>query len=402
MNYRSLIFCLLSAVFIMSSGCAIESLHADDNDVIESLVIASSPMEEDTPDVVVPTPTPAPQPQEYRASLFMTGDALIHGSIWLDSMTSSGYDFSDKVERIAQVASKYDLRYYNQETIIGGDERGPSGYPQFNTPSQWGDAMYDAGFNLVSTATNHCLDQGASGIENSLRYWAGKEGVVTAGTYLTKEDQEAIVVHEINGITYAFFSWTYGMNGLSAPIDRPYMVNCYAGREQEMLDQVAKADKMCDVVIIAMHWGTEYSMSVNDEQHDLARKLSDAGADIIIGNHPHVIEPMEWINGKTICFYAMGNMISAQSGEENLVAVMAGLDIVKTVTGEVIDVKIENVRADLLWTTYRRISSDLVDNVKVYPFNELTDDILWNHEEIYKKYLAILQSLDDSIAIGGV
>lgn len=364
--------------------------------------------EEKTPEPTAeatPEPTPEPEPEEkvYTLSLFATGDSLIHGSIWRDADTGNGYDFSGQLELVGQMAEPYDLEYYNQETIIGGDDRGPHGYPTFNTPSAYADQMTAYGFNLVSTANNHCLDQGPSGIENSIAYWKGKDNVVTSGTFVSKEDQQDLNIHEMNGITYAFFSWTYGMNGLLAPSDRPWMVNCYDGRVDEMLEQVREADQKADVVIVAMHWGTEYSMGVNSEQKDLAVKLSEAGCDIIIGNHPHVIEPMEWVNDhKTICFYAMGNMICAQWGEENLVGVVAGMDIVKKVKGDEVTVTVENVRADLIWTYYVKVNDSLVKNVKLYPFKDLTDDILPNHEAIYQKYLDVLTSMDDSIPIGGV
>lgn len=350
----------------------------------------------------------AEQPEEvkeevYTASLFATGDALIHGSIWLDAATDNGYDFSNQLEVIGEMAEPYDLAYYNQETIIGGDDRGPHGYPTFNTPSAYADQMVEYGFNIVSTANNHCLDQGPSGIENSINYWKSKENVVNSGTFISEEDQKSLNIHEVNGISYAFFSWTYGMNGLEAPYDRPWMVNCYENRVEEMLEQVRQADQQADVVIVAMHWGTEYYMGANDEQKDLARRLSEAGCDIIIGNHPHVIQPVEWVNDhKTICFYAMGNMISAQWGEENRVGVVAGMNIVKKVKGEEVTVSVEDVRADLIWTSYRKISDAQVDQVKLYRFSDLTDDILPGHDEVYRRYLEVLQSLDDSIPIGGV
>lgn len=366
--------------------------------------------QEETPEITEepeeteePQETPEPETQVYTASLFATGDSLIHGSVWRDAWTGDHYDFSNQLEVIGRLAEPYDIEYYNQETIIGGDDRGPSGYPNFNTPSAYADQMVEYGFNLVSTANNHCLDQGPSGIENSIAYWKSKEGVVNSGTFVSEEDQQSLNIHEINGITYAFFSWTYGMNGLIAPSDRPWMVNCYDGRVEEMLDQVRRADEQADVVIVAMHWGTEYSMDVNDEQRDLAQRLSEAGCDIILGNHPHVIEPVEWVNDhKTICFYAMGNMICAQWDEANLVGVVAGMNIVKTVKGDEVTVTIEDVRADLIWTSYVKVSDQLVANIKLYLFSELTDDILWNHEEIYQKYIDVLTSLDDSIPIGGV
>ena len=363
-----------------------------------------APEESEEPEETeVPEETAEPETQVYTASLFATGDSLIHGSVWRDAWTGDGYDFSNQLEVIGRLAEPYDIEYYNQETIIGGDDRGPSGYPNFNTPSAYADQMVKYGFNLVSTANNHCLDQGPSGIENSIAYWKAQEGVVNSGTFVSEEDQQSLNIHEVNGISYAFFSWTYGMNGLTAPYDRPWMVNCYDGRVDEMLDQVRRADEQADVVIVAMHWGTEYSMGVNDEQRDLAQRLSEAGADIIIGNHPHVIEPVEWVNDhKTICFYAMGNMICAQWDEANLVGVVAGMNIVKTVKGDEVTVTVEDVRADLIWTHYVKVSDQLVADIKLYLFSELTDDILWNHEEIYQKYLDVLTSLDDSIPIGGV
>lgn len=400
---RGLILVLLAMVVVLDGFLAWKwlSMKNDNGESLEEMQTAQNSVSETEPEEIL-MQEEIPEEEVYTASLFATGDALIHGSIWMDAQTSDGYDFSNQLERIGAMAEPYDLEYYNQETIIGGDDRGPHGYPTFNTPSAFGDQMVEYGFNLVSNANNHCLDQGTSGIQNSHDYWQSK-GVVTSGTFVSEEDQQSLNIHEINGITYAFFSWTYGMNGLTAPADRPWMVNCYEGREDEMIDQVAKADQEADVVIVAMHWGTEYSMSVNQQQRDLAMRLSEAGCDIIIGNHPHVIQPMEWINNhKTICFYAMGNMICAQWGEENRVTVVAGMDIVKRVQGDQVTVTVENVRADLLWTYYIKVNDSLVNHVKVYPFNELTDDLLPNHEAVYQKYLEVLQSLDDSIPIGGV
>jgi len=223
-----------------------------------------------------------------------------------------------------------------------------------------------------------------------------------AGTNMNWDEYNDIPIHEINGITYAFMSYTYGLNGLTLPEGEEYAVNIWPGHEEEILEKVRQADQMADVVIMAMHWGTEYSMEVNDEQLTFARQLSDAGADIIVGNHPHVIQPVQWINGnKTICFYAMGNMISAQLDEENLVGVIGAVDIVKTVKGDETTISLENVKADLIWTDYVKYSDELMVDFKVYPFYELTDEILPGYQAIYEKYKAVLLSLDSSIPVGG-
>lgn len=130
---------------------------------------------------------------------------------------SGTYDFTPLLNRVGTIASPYDLEYYNQETILGGDDLGIHGYPQFNGPQAYGDAMVNYGFNLVSPANNHSLDMGVTGVNNSLNYWKSKSGVVTSGAYASEADRQAITIHEVNGIKYAFFSWTYGMNGLQPP-----------------------------------------------------------------------------------------------------------------------------------------------------------------------------------------
>ena len=152
-----------------------------------------------------------------KASLLMVGDALIHSTLYQDAKTNDGYDFKPMLERIKPIASKYDLEYYNQETILGGEELGLSNYPRFNSPYEVGDAFIDAGFNLVSIATNHTMDKGEQGVLNSLAYWNKQKNILTAGSYSSFEDRDRKAIKEINGIKYAFFSYTTWTNGLSTP-----------------------------------------------------------------------------------------------------------------------------------------------------------------------------------------
>lgn len=336
------------------------------------------------------------EPEVYTAKLFVTGDMLVHGTVWMDADQHDGtYDFSPHVENIGRLSEGYDLKFYNQETILGGTELGLHGYPTFNSPQEAGKAMVDLGFNLVSTSTNHTLDYGVQGVTNSYNFWHAQDNVVMEGSYLDFDTQKEIRVHEINGITYTFLSWTYGCNGLLPPSGMEYLVNIYTGHEDELLEQIRQANEISDVVIVAMHWGTEYSMGVNDEQYRLAREMVDAGADIIIGNHPHVIEPAEWI-GDSFCFYAMGNMLSAQIDEPNLIGMVGGLTITKTVDGDNVDVKLSDACLDLTFNYY-----DVgYKNFKVIPFCEIDDAHLPNHEAMYQKYLDVALSLDDSIKVG--
>lgn len=345
------------------------------------------------------TPTPTPEPVVTNASLFMVGDALLHDVIPTAARTSAGtYDFTPLLNRVGTIASPYDLEYYNQETILGGDDLGIHGYPQFNGPQAYGDAMVNYGFNLVSLANNHSLDMGVTGVNNSLNYWKSKSGVVTSGAYASEADQQAITIHEVNGIKYAFFSWTYGMNGLQPPADQPYMIACYDGHEDEMLAQVKAAKAQADVVIVAMHWGTEYVFDATPEQQRLAQELADAGADIIIGNHPHVIGPVQWLNNhKTICFYALGNLVAAQF-DDSRIEMMAALNIEKTTVNGQSTVTIKDVKTDLM---YCYGAADL-SYYETVPFSQMTDDTyVADHAAVYEKYKPYITAMDSTIQVGG-
>ncbi len=345
---------------------------------------------------VISTPTPTAEPVTTSASMFMVGDALLHTTIERDAEVGDGtYQFT-LLDRIGAIAQNYDIRYYNQETILGGDDLGIHGYPTFNGPQSWGDYMTNLGFNLVSTANNHCLDMGTYGLTNSVNYWNQKEGVMMNGTYLSQEDYDAIPVGEMNGIKYAFLSYCHDMNGLQP--EESYYVTCYSGHEQEMLDKIARAKTMADVVIVAIHWGDEYQTTPNDEQTSLAQQIADAGADIIIGNHPHCIEPVQWLNDhKTICFYAMGNIVAAQY-DLSRIEMMAGLTIYKTTYADgTVDIRLDDLKTDLMYCYFDANCY----NFDVIPFTQMEEDHLSNYQGVYEQYKAVVTQMDASISIGG-
>ena len=388
---RAWVWVLLASVILIPAGIV---LYNKLNQPSETVAAEPEPTEE----VIEETPIPR---EEYKAEFFFTGDALIHGTVWMDADQGNGtYDFSGILENIGKLSEGYDLKYYNQETILGGTELGLSGYPTFNSPQEVGDAMVNMGFRLVSTANNHSLDKGLTGINRSCEYWRNQEeayGVHMAGTYDSQEAHDALPVYEINGITYTFLSWTYGCNGLVPPEGYEYIVNVYTDHEEELLDQVRRANEISDVVIVAMHWGTEYYMEANDEQRALAQQLSECGADIIIGNHPHVIQPIEWVNDhKTIVYYAMGNMVSAQIDEPNLVGMVGGVTIEKIVENGETTITISDPRADLIYDYY----DPGYVNFKVTPMKDLDESKVWNAAELYEKYKAKITEYDDSIRIG--
>ncbi len=337
-----------------------------------------------------------PKIEEMNASIVMIGDALIHESIYKDAKTADGYDFKPMLEKIKPIVAPYDLKYYNQETILGGSELGLSNYPRFNSPYEVGDAFLDAGFNLVSLATNHTMDKGEQGVRNSLAYWNTHPEAYTAGSYSSFEDRDRKVIKEINGITYAFFSYTTWTNGLETPSGKEYLNNVYS-------DELAKADiervrNDVDIVIVAMHWGTEYSTSISPKQEEIASYLSSLGVDIIIGAHPHVVEPIDFI-GKTMVIYSLGNFISDQVGIERLTGLMVSVNIHKTVENNITTISLEDPKAQLLYT-YSNISRKR--NFVVYPYSMLNETLLPNYHAYYEKYAQIVCSRSDRITMDGL
>ena len=246
-----------------------------------------------------------------KLSMVMVGDALLHGSVYRDAYKDGKYDFSSQLEFIKPIIKNYDLAFYNQETILGGTELGLSDYPTFNSPWEFGDNMLEAGFNIVNLATNHTMDRGEKAILKSCEYWnPKKKDILFAGSYCSKEDQDEIKIFEKNGIKYTMLSYTYGTNGIKVPEGKEYLVNIYS--DEKAKEDIEKVRDKVDLLLVSMHWGIEYRTEPTEEQKREAKYLSDLGADIIIGTHPHIIEPVTYIDD-TLVIYSLGNFISAQS-----------------------------------------------------------------------------------------
>lgn len=327
-------------------------------------------------------------PKIYEARVFMVGDALIHSNVYEDARGTDGsYDFKPMLEQIKPISIKYDLKYYNQETILGGATLGYSSYPRFNSPTEVGDAFLDAGFNLVSLATNHTMDKGETGVINSVNYWKSKENVVYSGQWTSNEEREESHVYNINGISYAFFSYTTWTNGLETPAGKEYLNNVYS--PEKAAADIAKVKDLVDVIIVAMHWGTEYSLGVSSQQTEIANYLSSLGVNLIIGSHPHVVEPVEYINdGKTFVIYSLGNFISDQIGIERLTGLMMEVTIKKVVdVDDTVTISIESPKAELIYT-YSKYGS----NFKVYPYYRLDNTLLPNYMSYYEYYKGIVSS----------
>ena len=328
-------------------------------------------------------------PHKYSFQLFMVGDALIHSAIYEDAELSDGtYDFKPMLEYIKPISSKYNLSYYNQETILGGADLGYSNYPMFNSPDAVGDAFIDAGFNLVSLATNHTMDMGETGVRYSVNYWSKQNNVIWDGQRISQEDRDKVRIYECNDIKYAFFSYTTWTNGLETPEGKDYLNNVYS--PEKVKNDIEKVKNQVDVIIVAMHWGDEYSTSVSMEQEEIANYLSSLGVQLIIGTHPHVVEPVQYINdGKTLVIYSLGNFISDQVGIERLTGLMMEVTINKVVEKDSIIVTVDNPKAELIYTDS---GYGKKRNFKVYPYSQLNDSILSDYMNYYEKYKKIVSS----------
>lgn len=330
--------------------------------------------------------------KETYASMVMVGDALIHGTVYGTAhryANYNGYDFKPMLEHIKERVKDYDLAYYNQETILGGTELGLSTYPLFNSPYEVGDAFIDAGFNLVSLATNHTIDKGEKGVLNSRNYWNQQADVLAAGSYSSFEERDKVVIKEVNGIKYAFLSYTTYTNGLIVPTGKEYLVNVYD--EDLIKEEITRYRDQVDLLMVAMHWGTEYMTYPTNEQKEISEYLASLGVDLIIGTHPHVIEPIEYIDD-TLVIYSLGNFISSQIGVERLTGLMLSLNIKKKEYHGKTTISFEDIEGTLIYT-------DRNNGYIVYPYDMLTNNILNNYETYYEKYKKVVTAYSDQVTV---
>lgn len=350
----------------------------------------------------------------YKASMIMVGDNLIHSSIYKEANRNAnynGYDFKPMIELIKPIVSRYDIKYYNQETILGGAEIGVSDYPTFNSPYEAGDAMIDAGFNLVSLATNHTIDRGKKAVLNSREYWNKQENVLAVGSYASEEERNEVKIAEVNNIKYTMLNYTYGTNGIPVPTGAEYLVNVwptdlsindpkrdkkYQAYKEQVKQDIEKVKEKVDVVIVAMHWGVEYTNTPTAYEIDAAEFLADQGVNIVIGTHPHVVQPVTWIDD-TLVIYSLGNFISAQTQDMNynkMVGLMTSLEITKTVKNDETIISIGNVSNELIYTYYKSYR-----NFKVIPFSQMNSTYLSNYKNIYERYKKVIQMYDENMYV---
>lgn len=276
--------------------------------------------------------------EDKHISMSVIGDIMCHNSQYTDAYVASSdtYDFSYVFEDIKQYIEPADIAIGNIETTFAGKERGYSNYPTFNSPEQLATNLKDLGIDVLCTANNHSLDKGYSGLTSTLKF-LDDAGISHMGTYDSAESQNEILIKDVNGIKIAFLAYTYGTNGIPVPKNNPYCINLI-DKDLILKHLELAKEREPDLICVNMHWGLEYKTKQNSEQEELADFLFTNGVDIILGSHPHVLQPME---KKTItledgstkdCFviYSLGNFISGQNQDNTRNSVILNIECTKS------------------------------------------------------------------------
>lgn len=290
----------------------IEAVTTADADV-EMIEEKEIPLIEN-PDILTGT---TDKKSDDEISIVMVGDVLLHTPINEGALQEDGsYSYFHLFSKVKDEIEKADIAIVNQEVIIGGKELGISGYPCFNAPYEVADALVDAGFDVILHATNHALDKGEKGIRNCLKNWREKyPDIEIAGIHDTEESANTITYLERENASIAILNYTYGTNGISAPAGKEYLVDYL--EKNKVIEDIRTAKSNADFVIVCPHWGKEYSHEVSENQKKWTQLFWDEGVDLVMGTHPHVIQPIEMREDETkkmLVYYSLGNYINCTSG----------------------------------------------------------------------------------------
>lgn len=310
-----------------------------------------------------------------RVKLLAVGDDLIHSGLYKSGLKEDGsYNFDHLYENVKADIQAADLAIVNQETIFTYNRNDYSGYPCFAGPVEIGDALVDAGFDVVTHATNHVFDRNVQGIEDTLDFWKTNHPEITVlGIHENQADADTIKTVERNGITFAMLNYTYGMNGFALPDDQPYLVDLL-DREKVAAD-IAKAKEVSDCVIFFLHCGVEYTYDPSEETKEWVQFLLENGVDITIASHPHVLEPYVKLTREDghemLVYYSMGNFISTQDEYPRLIGGLAEITVELKGQGDNAKLSFEDYTLEPLYTHYNHNTGVYT----VYKFSDYTDEL---------------------------
>lgn len=394
MNIWKRLFCAALALCMFCCGCAASS-GKEEPPQLQDPQPAPVEQPELPAEPVLPEPLPEPEPEPEPVTLRLTavGDDLLHNTLSMDSEQDDGsYCFDPLYEHIADIISGSDIAFINQEVMLTGQV---SAYPNLAAPAEVADALIKVGFNVINLATNHSLDKGVKGLEACLENVHARpfEGIL--GAFRTEKEAAQLCILEKQGVRFGFLSYTYGLNGYRLPEGKEYMIALID--EDKMQQDLAAIRPLCDYLVVSMHWGNEYQHTQNQYQEQLAQLLCDGGADLIIGTHPHVLQPVEWIESdtghRTLCAYSLGNFISGQHKRP-------------TMLGGILDLRL---KFDPDGTLLETVSAGVIPTVTyygskggytVYPLEQFTEEQAAAHGvKKYEKPLTLdyLNDLKDKV-----
>ena len=281
---------------------------------------------------------------EPEVNLLMVGDILLHDNVQNSGKLPDGtYNYDHLFENVVKDIHAADIAIANQEVILGGTELGLSGYPAFNGPFEVGTALVNAGFDVILHATNHTLDRGKRALLNCLEYWeTNHPEVAVLGAFDSQEDYDNVIyVYEKDGLKIAILNYTYGTNGIPSPSDMPFAVARL--QEEKVISDLQKAEMLADFTVVCPHWGTEYQHKQSAEQEQWAAMFMEYGAELVIGTHPHYIQPVELLTDESgkqmLVYYSLGNFINSTNEKgrgtaDRMVGAMAQVTIAKKEDGE--------------------------------------------------------------------
>src|SRR5574344_972397 len=265
--------------------------------------------------------------------LMMVGDVLVHTPVYKSGIQSDGkLNYDHLFKNIATDVKESDISIVNQETILGGTELGISSYPCFNSPQEIGDAEANVGFNTILESTHHSLDKGLPAIENTLNFWHTKyPNINVLGLNESETDVDNIYVYEEDGFKVSILNYTFSTNGISLPKSKPYVVNMLS--VDRVTKDINKAKEISDMVVVCPHWGTEYKYTPDSLQEQYTELFKELGVDVVIGTHPHVLEPVELTTNadgdNMLVYYSLGNFISSQTEKPRMIGGMAKITLEK-------------------------------------------------------------------------
>lgn len=398
-NFQLLLLLFLTLTMLFGCGRSV-SVHAEASADLTEEYNSQVPMTEELSDAVpvecaedtqtLEAVDTEPAFEEYDITLMALGDNLIHmGVVNTGKQADGSRNYSFLFEGLTDFLDKADIKIINQETPLAGNELGFHGYPLFNSPTEIGDAIADAGFNVVLHASNHSADQGISGLDSCVAFWRTYPEILLTGIHEPVDTRE-IPLLTIKDKTFAILNYTYGPNYGSAPdnlssrmdilcnIDSKSKRIDFTTLNPQVLEDIKAAEEIADMVIVCPHWGTEYATTPSSYQEAFAKQMTQAGADVIIGTHPHVVQPVSLIeadNGNTaLCYYSLGNYVSTQKNGQSMLEGMAWITFHVTQNG--ISLSLEDTGIIPLVCHY---TSGPVRIKNIYLLEDYTEELASSH-----------------------